>query len=43
MPDETHPEFEFMKHVLKKIFLRYQENGTVDMLYHTRAFHGQLN
>ncbi|MGL5889670.1 MAG: class I SAM-dependent methyltransferase [Bacteroidia bacterium] len=43
MPDETHPEFEFMKHVLKKIFLRYQENGTVAMLYHSRAFHGQLN
>ncbi|MCA6361836.1 MAG: class I SAM-dependent methyltransferase [Bacteroidetes bacterium] len=43
MPDETHPEFGFMKNVLKKIFLRYQENGTVTMRYHCRAFHGILN
>lgn len=43
MPDEQHPEFEFMKHVLKKIFLRYQENGTIAMRYNTRAFHGTLN
>ncbi|MCU0432637.1 MAG: class I SAM-dependent methyltransferase [Bacteroidia bacterium] len=43
MPDETHPEFEFMRSVLKKIFLRYQENGTIAMRYHCRAFHGILN
>lgn len=43
MPKEDHPDFSFMQHVLKKIFLRYQNNGSVAMRYDTRVFYGSLN
>jgi SAM-dependent methyltransferase len=43
MPQENHPEFPFLQNVLKKIFLRYQQNGTVTMRYTTRAFYGPLS
>ncbi len=42
VPPEDHPDSPFMVSVLKKIFARYQENGTVRFEYDTRVFYGQL-
>lgn len=42
VPTEDHPDFNFMLSVLKKIFLRYQENGTVRFEYDTKVYHGQF-
>jgi SAM-dependent methyltransferase len=42
VPKEDHPDSAFMVNVLKKIFLRYQENGTVRFEYDTKVFYGQL-
>ncbi len=42
VPAEDHPDSAFMVSVLKKIFLRYQENGTVRFEYDTKVYYGQL-
>jgi SAM-dependent methyltransferase len=42
VPAEDHPDSAFMVNVLKKIFTRYQENGTVRFEYDTRIFYGKL-
>ncbi|TND09545.1 MAG: methylase [Bacteroidetes bacterium] len=42
VPAEDHPDSKFMTDVLKKIFLRYQENGTVRFQYDTTVFYGAL-
>lgn len=42
VPPEDHPDSNFMTYVLKKIFLRYQENGTVRFQYDTIVFYGEL-
>jgi hypothetical protein len=42
VPAEDHPDSKFMVDVLKKIFLRYQENGVVKIEYDTRVYYGQL-
>jgi len=42
VPAEDHPDTPFMLNVLKKIFLRYQENGTVRFEYDTKVYYGQL-
>ncbi len=43
VPAEDHADSAFMINVLKKIFTRYQENGTVRFEYDTKVFYGQLN
>lgn len=43
VPAEDHPDTPFMISVLKKIFLRYQEQGTVRFEYDTRVFHGTID
>jgi SAM-dependent methyltransferase len=42
MPNEEHKDFDFMIYCLKKIFMRYQENGLVRLDYDTKIYHGQL-
>lgn len=42
MPAEGHPDYDFMVYTLKKIFMRYQENGKVRLDYDTRIYYGQL-
>jgi SAM-dependent methyltransferase len=42
VPAEDHPDSAFMVNVLKKIFTRYQENGTVRFEYDTRVYYGKL-
>jgi SAM-dependent methyltransferase len=42
VPPEDHADSPFMVSVLKKIFARYQENGTVRFEYDTRVFYGKL-
>ncbi|MBP7807911.1 MAG: class I SAM-dependent methyltransferase [Bacteroidia bacterium] len=43
MPNEEHKDFEFMIYCLKKIFMRYQENGMVRLDYDTKIYFGQLS
>ena len=43
MPNEGHKDFDFMIYCLKKIFVRYQENGLVRLDYDTKIYFGQLN
>ena len=43
MPNEGHKDFDFMIYCLKKIFMRYQENGLVRLDYDTKIYFGQLN
>jgi SAM-dependent methyltransferase len=38
MPDETHPDHEFMMYCLRKIFNRYEKNGTVSIDYDSRLY-----
>ncbi len=42
MPDESHADYEFMIYCLRKIFLRYQENGKIKLIYDTRWYHGTI-
>ncbi len=42
MPNEGHKDFDFMIYCLKKIFMRYQENGVVRLDYDTKIYYGQL-
>lgn len=42
MPNEGHKDFDFMIYCLKKIFMRYQENGMVRLDYDTKIYYGQL-
>jgi SAM-dependent methyltransferase len=42
VPAEDHPDSAFMVSVLKKIFMRYQENGLVRFEYDTIVYFGQL-
>ncbi|MGL4596801.1 MAG: class I SAM-dependent methyltransferase [Bacteroidia bacterium] len=43
MPQKDNPDYEFMRYVLKKIFVRYQENGTVRLNYTTKAYFGSID
>jgi len=43
MPNESHPDFEFMVYCLKKIFQRYQVNEKVNIDYDTKLYIGHLN
>jgi SAM-dependent methyltransferase len=43
MPNEGHRDYDFMIYTLKKIFMRYQENGKVRLDYDTKIYYGQLN
>jgi len=43
MPNEGHVDYDFMISCLKKIFMRYQHNGTVRLTYDTKIYYGQLN
>jgi hypothetical protein len=43
MPNEGHVDVDFMISCLKKIFIRYQQNGTVRLTYDTKIYYGQLN
>ena len=43
MPGEGHTDYEFMIYTLKKIFMRYQENGKVRLDYDTKVYYGKLN
>jgi ubiquinone/menaquinone biosynthesis C-methylase UbiE len=43
MPNEGHVDFDFMISCLKKIFMRYQQNGTVRLAYDTKLYYGPLN
>ncbi|HWY37625.1 MAG TPA: class I SAM-dependent methyltransferase [Bacteroidia bacterium] len=40
MPGEGHADYDFMVYTLKKIFVRYQENGKVRLDYDTRVYYG---
>ena len=42
MPNEGHTDYEFMMYCLKKIFLRYQEKGTVRLDYDTKIYYGTI-
>jgi hypothetical protein len=42
MPDETHPEFDYMKYVLRKIYNRFQEDDCVCIEYNTQLYYGKL-
>ncbi|HXB40836.1 MAG TPA: class I SAM-dependent methyltransferase [Bacteroidia bacterium] len=43
MPGEGHKDYDFMISTLKKIFMRYQENGKVRLDYDTKIYYGQLS
>lgn len=43
MPGEDHKDYEFMIYTLKKIFMRYQENGKVRLDYDTKIYYGKLH
>ncbi|MGZ3861765.1 MAG: class I SAM-dependent methyltransferase [Bacteroidia bacterium] len=43
MPGEGHKDYEFMIYTLKKIFMRYQENGKVRLDYDTKIYYGTLS
>ncbi len=43
MPNEEHKDFDFLIYCLKKIFMRYQENGVVRLDYDTKIYFGQLS
>lgn len=43
MPDKGHADYDFMIYTLKKIFMRYQENGKVRLDYDTKVYYGPLN
>jgi ubiquinone/menaquinone biosynthesis C-methylase UbiE len=43
MPNQEHPDFDFMLYCLKKIFARYQENGLVTIEYDTKIYYGKIN
>ncbi len=38
MPNEEHKDFDFLIYCLKKIFMRYQENGVVRLDYDTKIY-----
>lgn len=40
MPNEGHPDFDHMIYCLKKIFMRYQQNGVVRLDYDTKIYYG---
>lgn len=42
VPPEDHPDSPFMISVLKKIFLRYQDEGTVRFEYDTKVYYGKI-
>ncbi len=42
MPNEGHADFDHMIYCLKKIFMRYQENGVVRLDYDTKIYYGQM-
>jgi ubiquinone/menaquinone biosynthesis C-methylase UbiE len=42
MPDESHPDFEFMIYCLQKIFKRYQTNEKISIDYDTKLYIGNL-
>jgi SAM-dependent methyltransferase len=42
MPAEGHVNYEYMIYCLKKIFLRYQENGKVRFEYDTKIYYGSF-
>lgn len=42
MPNEGHADFDHMIYCLKKIFIRYQENGVVRLDYDTKIYYGHL-
>ncbi|MDP2386205.1 MAG: class I SAM-dependent methyltransferase [Bacteroidota bacterium] len=42
MPNETHPDYQHMMYVLRKIYLRYQENNKVRLEYDTRVYIGTI-
>ena len=42
MPNEGHKDFDFMISCLKKIFMRYQENGKVRLAYDTKIYYGEI-
>lgn len=42
MPNETHPDYQHMMYVLRKIYQRYQENNKVRLEYDTRIFIGTI-
>lgn len=43
MPNEAHEDYPHMLYCLKKIFMRYQQNGTVRLDYDTKLYYGKLN
>jgi SAM-dependent methyltransferase len=43
MPNEGHKEYDYMMYVLRKIFQRYQLNGTVRLEYDTKIYTGKIN
>ena len=43
MPGEGHRDYDFMIYTLKKIFMRYQDNGKVRLDYDTKIYYGKLN
>jgi ubiquinone/menaquinone biosynthesis C-methylase UbiE len=43
MPNEGHPDFDHMIYCLKKIFMRYQQNGLVRLDYDTKIYYGCLD
>lgn len=43
IPTEEHPDYNFMLYVLKKIFVRYQENGLVRLIYDTKLYYGTVH
>jgi ubiquinone/menaquinone biosynthesis C-methylase UbiE len=42
MPGEGHKDYDFMINTLKKIFMRYQENGKVKLDYDTKIYYGPI-
>jgi len=40
MPNKGHADYDYMMYCLKKIFQRYQENGTVRLDYDTKIYYG---
>ncbi len=42
MPGEGHTDYDFMISTLKKIFIRYQENGKVKLDYDTKIYYGEI-
>ncbi len=42
MPNETHPDYQHMMYVLRKIYQRYQENNKVRLKYDTRIYIGTI-